>query len=263
MCRIDARLIRTGSTSRKVKDNLHGAEHLLISNLPCRIVPFPPLVWPLLPHLCGSVAIQILRLWEQRTSSSHTGKYHPRATDDESRNNCWFVGGRGHNARDSCAVDGQIPAHTDSHVEWAHQLVRCTWRIWPWLECVDMRIMLALALYELLKWFHGSMRGLQVLLSHACEKAWDRFWCWRAPALNYRSAFKLTNTFWHSSLACMLLQKCLLELGRRGPWSSIHSTVHRGRRATCISWVDLSLQVPVSDGSLYKSDALFARHWRV
>lgn len=31
-----------------------------------------------------------------------------------------------------------------------------------------------------------------------------------ALTLKDRSAFKLTNTFWHSSLACMLLQKCLL-----------------------------------------------------
>lgn len=31
-----------------------------------------------------------------------------------------------------------------------------------------------------------------------------------ALTLKDRSAFKLANTFWHSSLACMLLQKCLL-----------------------------------------------------
>lgn len=37
-----------------------------------------------------------------------------------------------------------------------------------------------------------------------------------APTLKDISAFKLTNTFWHSSLACMLLQKCLLGKGRGG-----------------------------------------------
>lgn len=37
-----------------------------------------------------------------------------------------------------------------------------------------------------------------------------------APTLEHRSAFKLANSFWHSSLACMLLQKCLLGSGRGG-----------------------------------------------
>lgn len=40
-----------------------------------------------------------------------------------------------------------------------------------------------------------------------------------APTLKDRSAFKLTNAFWHSSFACTLLQKCLfgvVEKGARG-----------------------------------------------
>lgn len=68
-----------------------------------------------------------------------------------------------------------------------------------------------LQLYELAKWFwkwpsHTHMKKFSFLVP-AEGKVLPIV---LAPTLKDRSAFKLTNTFWHSSLACMLLQKCLL-----------------------------------------------------
>lgn len=69
-------------------------------------------------------------------------------------------------------------------------------------SCRLLRCHLALALYELVKWFHRSMRVLETAPAHAC----DRFSFLvpaegkvlpiaPAPTLKGRSAFKLTNTF--------------------------------------------------------------------
>lgn len=71
-----------------------------------------------------------------------------------------------------------------------------------------------------------------------------------APTLKDRSAFKLTNTFWHSSLACMLLQKCLLGSGRGAPKLSTLDQTPGDQRwvyflcrfisaCTCIVWISV------------------------
>lgn len=130
---------------------------------------------------------------------------------------------------------GQSPAHVDSRVEGVQH----------WLECVDT----SSSIDELVKWldWRGTFR------MRVKELSLKVFPIRALSALKAGSAFKLANAFWHRSVACMLLQKCLLCPGKRGAPKLRALDWTPGEQRSVLS---LFLCALVSDGSLYESDSL-------
>lgn len=126
---------------------------------------------------------------------------------------------------------------------------------------------LALALYEVAKWFHWSIR---VNGPPYVPKKWKgfHFWCqlrgkWFPSSLRWPWRTDLLSNSLTPSDTVPPPACCYRNVfWGRGEGAQKLNTLakHQGRRGNCTSCVDLSLSVPVSDKSLYESVCSAARH---